>query len=111
MSAELLISEIPITNPIFREGHVWTAPNWQENLHVADSGEVQPCVRPVVAVHMTAGHNALGGSGPVKRIGRTLDIAISGAGGLLPVGPFHIVGEPVQAIVEACYLDQADETV
>src|SRR5262245_19747789 len=25
---------------------------------------VQPCVRPVCAVHMTAGHNALRGSGP-----------------------------------------------
>src|SRR5262249_34380162 len=25
---------------------------------------VQPCVRPVSAVHMTAGHNALRGSGP-----------------------------------------------
>src|SRR5215471_8607862 len=25
---------------------------------------VQPCVRPVCAVHMTAGHNALCGSGP-----------------------------------------------
>ena len=25
---------------------------------------VQPCVRPVDAVHMTAGHNALRGSGP-----------------------------------------------
>ena len=27
---------------------------------------VQPCVWPVCAVHMTAGHNALRGSGPVK---------------------------------------------
>jgi hypothetical protein len=25
---------------------------------------VQPCVRPFYAVHMTAGHNALRGSGP-----------------------------------------------
>jgi hypothetical protein len=25
---------------------------------------VQPCVRPLSAVHMTAGHNALRGSGP-----------------------------------------------
>ena len=31
-------------------------------LHVAWS--VQPCVRPICAVHMTAGHNALRGSGP-----------------------------------------------
>ena len=28
---------------------------------------VQPCVRPVDAVHMTAGHNALRGSGPGQK--------------------------------------------
>jgi hypothetical protein len=28
---------------------------------------VQPCVRPVGAVHMTAGHNALRGSGPGQK--------------------------------------------
>ena len=28
---------------------------------------VQPCVRPVCAVHMTAGHNALRGSGPSQK--------------------------------------------
>jgi hypothetical protein len=32
--------------------------DWVENVGV------QPCVRPVCAVHMTAGHNALRGSGP-----------------------------------------------
>ena len=32
-------------------------------LHAA-GWSVQPCVRPVCAVHMTAGHNALRGSGP-----------------------------------------------
>src|SRR5271155_1776552 len=29
---------------------------------------VQPCVRPVCAVHMTAGHNALRGSGPSQNL-------------------------------------------
>jgi hypothetical protein len=29
---------------------------------------VQPCVRPVDAVHMTAGHNALRGSGPDQKL-------------------------------------------
>ena len=29
---------------------------------------VQPCVRPVYAVHMTAGHNALRGSGPGQNL-------------------------------------------
>src|SRR5262245_20225075 len=28
---------------------------------------VQPCVRPIFAVHMTAGHNALRGSGPGQK--------------------------------------------
>jgi hypothetical protein len=36
----------------------------KENLHVAELGRVQPCVRPVSAVRMTVGHNALRGSGP-----------------------------------------------
>src|SRR5262245_66624394 len=38
----------------------------KENLHVAD-WSVQPCVRPVGAVHTTAGHNALRGSGPGQK--------------------------------------------
>jgi hypothetical protein len=33
-------------------------------LHVLQHWSVQPCVRPSNAVHMTAGHNALRGSGP-----------------------------------------------
>ena len=33
-------------------------------LHVLQHWSVQPCVRPLNAVHMTAGHNALRGSGP-----------------------------------------------
>src|SRR5271156_2631947 len=36
----------------------------------------QPCVRPVSAVHMTAGHNALRGSGP----GQMLDNALADVG-------------------------------
>src|SRR5215470_10884763 len=32
--------------------------------HASSRWSVQPCVRPVSAVHMTAGHNALRGSGP-----------------------------------------------
>jgi hypothetical protein len=28
---------------------------------------VRPCVRPISAVHMTAGHNALRGSGPGQK--------------------------------------------
>ena len=36
-------------------------------LHVLQHWSVQPCVRPVDAVHMTAGHNALRGSGPGQK--------------------------------------------
>ena len=46
------------------KGHVWTAPGWQELSSRLQHWSVQPCVRPLDAVHMTAGHNALRGSGP-----------------------------------------------
>src|SRR6516225_7409501 len=36
---------------------IFTLQRWSE----------QPCVRPVYAVHMTAGHNALRGSGPGQK--------------------------------------------
>ena len=45
-------------------GHVWTAPGWQEFFSRVQQWSEQPCVRPVSAVHVTAGHNALRGSGP-----------------------------------------------
>jgi hypothetical protein len=44
--------------------HVWTAPGWQEKSSRMQAWSVLSCVRPVGAVHMTAGHNALRGSGP-----------------------------------------------
>src|SRR5258706_11097790 len=44
--------------------HVWTAPSWQELSSRLQHWSVRPCVRPFSAVHMTAGHNALRGSGP-----------------------------------------------
>jgi hypothetical protein len=33
-------------------------------IFTSQAWSVQPCVRPLDAVHMTAGHNALRGSGP-----------------------------------------------
>ena len=45
-------------------GHVWTAPGWQGISSRVQQWSEQPCVRPVSAVHVTAGHNALRGSGP-----------------------------------------------
>jgi hypothetical protein len=50
------------------ECHVWTAPRWQELSSRLQAWSVQPCVRPFCAVHMTAGHNALRGSGPGQNL-------------------------------------------
>jgi hypothetical protein len=47
--------------------HVWTAPSWQELSSRLQHWSAQPCVRPLDAVHMTAGHNALRGSGPGQK--------------------------------------------
>ena len=48
--------------------HVWTAPGWQELSSRLQHWSVQPCVRPFDAAHMTAGHNALRGSGPDQKL-------------------------------------------
>ena len=56
-------------------GHVWTAPSWQGLSSRVQHWSVQPCVRPVDAVHMTAGHNALRGSGPGQK--RAFDNALA----------------------------------
>ena len=47
--------------------HVWTAPSWQELSSRLQPWSVQPCVRPLSAAHMAAGHNALRGSGPGQK--------------------------------------------
>src|SRR5712671_5920942 len=46
---------------------VWTAPSWQELFSRLQHWSVRPCVRPLDAVHTTAGHNALRGSGPGQK--------------------------------------------
>ena len=46
-------------------GHVWTAPSWCKSFFHVRS--VQQCVRPFSAVHVTAGHNALPGTGPGQK--------------------------------------------
>src|SRR5213080_270711 len=50
------------------KGHVWTAPGWQELSLRMQHWSVRPCVRPLDAAHMTAGHNALRGSGPGQKL-------------------------------------------
>jgi hypothetical protein len=56
----------PDSGHVSTSENVWTAPGWQDEIHVA-SLVVQPCVRPVSAVRMTAGHNTLRGSGPGQK--------------------------------------------
>src|SRR6266508_651085 len=51
-------------SPLAIIAHVWTAPSWQGLSSRTQNWSVRPCVRPFSAVHMTAGHNALRGSGP-----------------------------------------------
>jgi hypothetical protein len=46
---------------------MWTAPSWQGFSSRLQHWSVQPCVRPVSAVRMTAGHNALRGVDPGQK--------------------------------------------
>jgi hypothetical protein len=48
------VREVPCVDGSELAREIFTSRRWS----------VQPCVRPVSAVHMTAGHNALRGSGP-----------------------------------------------
>jgi hypothetical protein len=58
--------------------HVWTAPSWQGESSRSRGWSVQPCVRPVSAVRMTAGHNALRGSGPGQNLALDHAVALVG---------------------------------
>jgi hypothetical protein len=58
--------------------HVWTAPRWQGKSSRRRLGRCCQCVRPFGAVHMTAGHNALRGSGPGQK--RAFDDAMAQVG-------------------------------
>ena len=44
------------------KGHVWTL-RVGRRIFTSQAWSVQPCVRPLIAVHVTAGRNALGGLG------------------------------------------------
>src|SRR5215472_17049554 len=51
------VAEVPCVDGSGLARRIFTSQAWS----------VQPCVRPVCAVHMTAGHNALRGSGPGQK--------------------------------------------
>jgi hypothetical protein len=67
MSALLRKRPTTVSGPHVAKGHVWTAPSWQELSSRVQYWSVRPCVRPLSAVHVTAGHNALRGSGPGQK--------------------------------------------
>src|SRR5262249_29986968 len=92
-------------------GHVWTAPGWQELSSRMQAWSVQPCVRPVSAAHLAAGHNALRGSGPgqnpafedaVALVGcpdpRTARLCITCCS---PSQPSHHAGYPARSVQAA----------
>src|SRR5258708_16100339 len=69
-SRQFSTSAVPSTADIYQEdGNVSFVPcvdgsGLARTFFTSQAWSVQPCVRPVGAVHMTAGHNALRGSGP-----------------------------------------------
>ena len=50
-----------------RDGPCVDGSELARGIFTSQSWSVQPCVRPLSAVHMTAGHNALRGSGPGQK--------------------------------------------
>src|SRR5215475_2364997 len=78
MSAMPLKRRLAVKASPVAMGHVWTAPGWQELSSRVQQWSEQPCVRPVSAVHVTAGHNALRGSGPGQN--HALDNALAHVG-------------------------------
>jgi hypothetical protein len=54
-------------NAIGRDGPCVDGSELARRIFTSQAWSVQPCVRPVDAVHMTPGHNALRGSGPDRR--------------------------------------------
>jgi hypothetical protein len=77
---QLCLQERPVkaTVQIVAKCHVWTAPSWQELSSRKQHWSVQPCVRPLDAVHMTAGHNALRGPGPDQKLAFDDAVALVG---------------------------------
>jgi hypothetical protein len=67
--------------------HVWTAPGWQGQSSRRRAWSVQPCVRPITAVRMTAGHNARRGSGPGQNLAFDHAVALVGCPDRRIAGP------------------------
>src|SRR6266436_57035 len=63
----------PTTDIVSQTGYARKVPcvdgsGLAREIFTSQTWSVQPCVRPVGAVHMTAGHNAVRGSGPGQNL-------------------------------------------
>src|SRR5262249_20686194 len=67
MSALAHFADPRRTSPKVREVPCVDGSRLARRIFTSQAWSVQPCVRPVCAVHMTAGHNALRGSGPGQK--------------------------------------------
>jgi len=67
-SALQRISDLTQTSRDFRNGPCVNGSELARRIFTSQAWSVQPCVRPLSAVHMTAGHNALRGSGPGQNL-------------------------------------------
>jgi hypothetical protein len=61
------ISDITLYRRQRRNGPCVDGSELARRIFTLQAWSVQPCVRPLSAVHMTAGHNALRGSGPGQK--------------------------------------------
>src|SRR5499427_4302825 len=59
-----LTEEMRLENDLTEEMRLENGSELARKIFTSRCWSVQPCVRPICAVHMTAGHNALRGSGP-----------------------------------------------
>ena len=80
-----------------RDGPCVDGPKLSRNFSTLQPWSEQPCVRPVDAVHMTAGHNALRGPGPGHNLAFIDAVALVGCpdhridrSALRAVGPFQL---------------------
>ena len=61
-------SDISLRRSERRDGPCVDGSELARRIFTSQAWSVQPCVRPLSAVHMTAGHNALRGSGPGHKL-------------------------------------------
>ena len=61
-------ADVSLRHGVCRKGPCVDGSELARRIFTLQAWSVQPCVRPLSAVHMTAGHNALRGSGPGQQL-------------------------------------------